>query len=351
MKEKILTSFLKQIDPEVAHKIAIFTLKYNLNPKIHISSSKLLETEISGIRLKHPIGLSAGFDKNAEALRGLMNIGFSFVEIGAVTPIPQKGNSKPRIHRLLEEKGIINSLGFNNLGMNTINNNLIKKPKNLIVGVNLGSNKETLDRSIDFIKILKLFNKTVDFATINISSPNTKNLRKLQNREELENLLIKVTNEQEKLLDIKPLFLKISPDLTDNQIENIVDLTIRFNLSGIIATNTSSERENIDKKWQNTPGGLSGKPIFKKSTITLAKISILSKSKFPIIGVGGIFSAEDAFEKICAGASALQIYSALTFVGPSIVKEICKNLELILKANGFKNISEAVGTKKNNWIS
>ena len=158
MKEKILTSFLKQIDPEVAHKIAIFTLKYNLNPKIHISSSKLLETEISGIRLKHPIGLSAGFDKNAEALRGLMNIGFSFVEIGAVTPIPQKGNSKPRIHRLLEEKGIINSLGFNNLGMNTINNNLIKKPKNLIVGVNLGSNKETLDRSIDFIKMPSVIN-------------------------------------------------------------------------------------------------------------------------------------------------------------------------------------------------
>jgi len=235
--------------------------------------------------------------------------------------------------------------------MSRVHNNLIKKPKNLTVGINLGSNKETLDRSLDFIKVLSLFNETVDFATINISSPNTKNLRKLQNKEELEILLTKVTNERQKLLNIKPLFLKISPDLNDNQIESIVDLTLKFNLSGIIATNTSTTRENLDKKWQNTAGGLSGKPIFKKSTITLAKISTLSKSKFPIIGVGGIFSAEDAFEKICAGASALQIYSALTFVGPSIVKEICKNLELILKANGFKNISEAVGTKKSNWIS
>ena len=351
MNEKILTSLLKKIDPEIAHKIAIFALKYNFNRKVHISASKLLKTEISGIELNHPVGMSAGFDKNAEALKGLMNIGFSFVEIGAVTPIAQKGNRKPRVHRLLEEKGIINRLGFNNLGMSRVHNNLIKKPKNLTVGINLGSNKETLDRSLDFIKVLSLFNETVDFATINISSPNTKNLRKLQNKEELEILLTKVTNERQKLLNIKPLFLKISPDLNDNQIESIVDLTLKFNLSGIIATNTSTTRENLDKKWQNTAGGLSGKPIFKKSTITLAKISTLSKSKFPIIGVGGIFSAEDAFEKICAGASALQIYSALTFVGPSIVKEICKNLELILKANGFKNISEAVGTKKSNWIS
>ena len=351
MKEKILTSMLKKIDPEVAHKVAIFALKYDFLPKVHISSSKLLETDISGIKLNHPIGMSAGFDKNAEALKGLMNIGFSFVEIGAVTPKAQKGNSKPRIHRLLKEKGIINSLGFNNLGMNAVYNNLVKKPRGLTVGINLGSNKETLDRSLDFIKVLKLFNKTVDFATLNISSPNTKNLRNLQNKEELESLLTKLTNERKKLLNEKPLFLKISPDLTDDQIENIVNLTLKFNLSGIIATNTSIGRENLDERWKKTAGGLSGKPIFQKSTTTLAKIAILSKSKFPIIGVGGIFSAEDAFEKICAGASALQIYSAFTFVGPLIVKEICKNLEQILVSYGFKNISEAVGTKKNNWVS
>ena len=349
MKRNILISILKKFDPEFAHNIAILSLKYGLQPKRKITTDNILKTKISGINLKHPIGLSAGFDKNAEAIKGLVNIGFSFIEIGAVTPLPQKGNKKPRIHRILEEEGIINSLGFNNKGMNKIYKNLLKKPDDCIIGVNLGSNKNTIDRSLDFIKVLKLFHNDVDFATLNISSPNTDGLKELQINDELEFLLSKVSKEKDNLSKKIPIFIKISPDLNDKQLENIVNQTIKFNLAGIIATNTSTTRKNLSEKWRNIKGGLSGKPIFKESTITLAKVSQLSDSKFPIIGVGGIFSADDAYEKICAGASALQIYSALTFIGPKVINDICEGLEKILKANGFKNISEAVGTKKNNW--
>ena len=350
MKKTIFLSLLKKFDPEIAHNLAILFLKYGYYPKAQMITNKVLKTEFSGIKLDHPIGLSAGFDKNAEGLRGLKNIGFSFIEVGAVTPYPQKGNKKPRIHRVLEEEGIINSLGFNNKGMEKVYKNLLKKPRNCIIGVNLGSNKETIDRSLDFIKVLNLFQNDVDFATLNVSSPNTKGLRNLQNEDELELLLSKIAKARNKLFKKIPVFIKISPDLNEKQLENIVKQTISYNFSGIIATNTSIDRQGVSKKWVKIKGGLSGKPIFTKSTETLAKISFLSRNCFPIIGVGGIFSAEDAYEKICAGASALQLYSALTFNGPKIVNEICKNLEKILKANGFKNVSEAVGTKKNKWL-
>ena len=350
MKKPISMSLFHTFSPEIAHKLALNYLKLGLGPKKrHRNRNTILETTVAGIRLDNPIGLSAGFDKNAEAVTPLYNLGFGFIEIGAVTPKPQDGNPKPRVFRV-DGSAIINRLGFNNEGMEAVKTRLSKKKKEAIIGLNLGSNKDTKERSKDFSEVLKCCGNFVDFATINVSSPNTKALRTLQSSNKLKEVIDTVLEANSTLRRKLPIFLKISPDLNDNELLDIVNVSLKTQISGLIATNTSTGRSNVDPKWKDEPGGLSGPPIFQQSTQILAKIAVMTENKIPLIGVGGVSSAKDAYAKICAGASAIQLYSSLTIYGPRLISSLLDDLTELITANGFTNISEAVGTKKFDWV-
>ncbi len=352
----ILRSVLFLFDPELIHK---FTIRYfklrnffykNLNDDIR------LRTSIAGLNLSNPIGVAAGLDKNGEAIHGIHKLGFGFIEVGSVTPIPQDGNPKPRLYRLKEDEAVINRMGFNNAGHFSVLKNINKvRDKPIIVGVNLGANRDTKDFFNDYVKGLKTFINSVDYIVINISSPNTPGLRDLQDENNLKNLLDKVRKERQLFpLELKkiPIILKISPDLSDLHINRVVDLSLKYKVDALIIGNTTSERRlNLKNKNRNQTGGLSGKPIFYLSTKKLAIAYKYSKGKIPIIGVGGISSGEDAYEKICAGATALQIYSALIFKGPKIVELIKKQIIINMKKDRFNNISEAVGSKNSKYLS
>ena len=346
----ILRPFIFNLDPETAHDLAIKSLKYNVLPKslFTVEDEEILNTKLFGKIIDNPIGLAAGFDKSAEVYNEIFKIGFGFVEVGTVTPKKQYGNQKPRVFRLEKDQALINRLGFNNDGSDAIKKRIEHNAPDGLLGINIGPNKDTDNMYNDFLSCAKTFFPIGDYITINISSPNTEGLRNFHEKENLEKLLIKI-NEIRKESNFKKSFLlKISPDLDESSINNIVDLSLKNNINGIILTNTSDKnRDKLIDNQKNEKGGLSGQPIKDLSTKIIKKFYKKLNGKIPIIGVGGVDSGNAAFEKIAAGASAIQLYTGMIYKGPMIVKEIKKGLIIKLNEKGFKNISEAVGSNSN----
>ena len=334
------------LDPEAAHDLAIKSLKFNPLPSkmFKVEDEQILKTEVFGKIFPNPIGLAAGFDKSAEAYNSLLRIGFGFVEIGTVTPIKQFGNPKPRIFRLTADKALINRLGFNNDGMEIIKKRIKSEGKQGILGVNIGPNKETKNQKNDFCLGLKNFIDIADYITINISSPNTEGLRDFHDKEKLKDLLLTLNKIKKDNKSNIPLLLKVSPDIEDKYIPEIVDVAINNEISAIILTNTTnSNRGNLVTKIKIEKGGLSGEPLQQISTNMIKKFYKQLNGKIPIIGVGGVNSGKSAYEKIMAGASLLQLYTGFVYRGPSTAKDIKKELIQILKTEGVKNITDVVG--------
>ncbi len=335
---------LHRFDPETAHGLALKALQLGLSPTTGTVTSSRLRTSFAGLLLPNPVGLAAGFDKNATALRPLSRAGFGFLEVGAATPRPQPGNPKPRLFRLTEDRAVINRFGFNNDGMSAIANRLKDRPRDAVIGLNLGANKDSENRAADFATVLATCAAYLDFATVNVSSPNTEKLRDLQGKDALSALLAGVMETRNGLDRPIPIFLKIAPDLTDAEISDVSDVALSSGIDGLIATNTTLDRDGLVSAHRGEKGGLSGRPLFEKSTRVLAQLYRATKGQVPIIGVGGIASAEDAYTKIKSGASAVQLYSALTYEGLSLVPRIVQGLDDLLKRDGLKSVSEAVGT-------
>ena len=342
----IIRPFLFNLDPETAHDFAIKSLKLNPLPSkmFEVEDEQMLNIQLFGKNFPNPIGLAAGFDKSAEAYNSILKLGFGFVEVGTVTPLKQLGNPKPRIFRLEEDGALINRLGFNNDGMEIIKNRIKSQDKNGILGINIGPNKNTKDQKNDFILGLKNFFDIADYIVVNISSPNTKDLRNFHDQEKLEDLLLALNKIKKDNKEDTPLLLKISPDIKDNDISKIVEVATKNNISAIILTNTTDgNRDNLLSKKKKEQGGLSGKPLQTISTNLIKKFYKQSNGAIPIIGVGGVNSGKSAYEKIISGASLLQLYTSFVYRGPSAAKNIKKELIQILKAEGINNIKDAIG--------
>ncbi len=348
--ERAGLALMHRFDPETAHGLSIRALRAGLAPLPGPVSSARLATEVAGLALPNPVGLAAGFDKNAEVLAQLMRAGFGFLEVGAATPRAQPGNPKPRLWRLTEDRAAINRFGFNNQGMAPITARLAARPAGIPVGLNLGANKDSADRAADFATVLRHAGPHLDFATVNVSSPNTEKLRDLQGKEALAALLAGVMAARAELARPIPVFLKIAPDLSPAEIEEIAEVALGSGLDGIIATNTTLSREGLKSANASQQGGLSGAPLFEKSTRVLAQLSRLTAGKLPLIGVGGIATAEQAYEKIRAGASAVQIYTAMVYGGLSLAAEIARGLDALLVRDGFGSVAQAVGTGRDKWL-
>ena len=342
----VLRPFLFKLDPETTHDLAIKSLKFNYLPRkmFEVEDEQILNIELLGKNFPNPIGLAAGFDKSGEVYNSLLKFGFGFIEIGTVTPLKQFGNPKPRIFRLEDDSALINRLGFNNDGIEIIKNRIKSEKKKGVVGINIGPNKNTKDQKNDFCIGLKNFFDIADYITVNISSPNTEGLRDFHDREKLEDLLLALNKiKSENKINI-PLLLKISPDIKDNHISEIADTAIKNDISGIILTNTTnSNKDKLISDFKKEEGGLSGEPLQQISTNMIKKFYKQLNGKIPIIGVGGVNSGKSAYEKIIAGASLLQLYTGLVYKGPSIVKNIKKELIQILKVEGLNNIKDAIG--------
>ena len=351
LAENIGMRALRCFDPETAHGLALKALRAGLVPAPGTLTSSRLKTSLAGLDLPNPLGLAAGFDKNADALHPLSKSGFGFVEVGAITPRAQPGNPKPRLFRLTEDQAAINRFGFNNQGMEAAALKLAARPKTGVIGLNLGANKDSDDRAADFAKVLATCGPYLDFATVNVSSPNTEKLRDLQGKAALSGLLEGVMDVRSGMDRQIPVFLKIAPDLTDGELAEIADVAIESGISGIIATNTTLSRKGLASAHRDEKGGLSGAPLFEKSTRVLAKLSKLTAGNaLPLIGVGGVSNADQAYAKIKAGASAVQLYTALVFGGMALVKEIVTVLDALLERDGFANVADAVGTGREEWL-
>lgn len=348
--ERLGLTALHRLEPETAHKAALMALRAGLTPLPGLVTSERLRCTVAGLSMANPVGLAAGFDKNAQALSPLSRAGFGFIEVGAVTPRPQPGNPRPRLFRLAEDRAVINRFGFNNEGMETVAQRLANRPRNAVIGLNLGANKDSADRAEDFARVLAHCGRHLDFATVNVSSPNTEKLRDLQGAEALAQLLRGVMEARGGLPRPIPVFLKIAPDLSDGELSEIADVARGSGLSGIIATNTTLDRDGLHGPHAQEKGGLSGAPLFGKSTRVLARLSQLTAGEMPLIGVGGVASPEQAYEKIRAGASAVQLYSALVYEGLSLVERIARGLDGLLERDGFANVADAVGTGRDEWV-
>ena len=352
----IIRPILFKTPPETAHEFGIEWLKVGLNSKFaqnfafqRFAVDSFGELKRFNLKFKNPLGIAAGFDKNGMVVNQLAALGFGFVEVGTITFNAQKGNEKPRLFRLPKDAALINRLGFNNEGMKKVVERLKKINPRCVLGVNIGKNKDVPNEDAieNYLKSFDLAHEVADYIAVNVSSPNTPNLRELQKADNLEELL-NALQKRNRQLSAKPLLVKIAPDLSDGEIEAIVDVSLNLNLAGIIATNTTIERDNL-----KTPnfgnfgaGGLSGKPLRKKSNEIISKIYRHSKGKIPIVGVGGIFTAEDAFEKIAAGACLIQSYTGFVYQGITFARDVNAGLAKILREKGFDNLDEAIGTKE-----
>ncbi len=346
----LIRPFIFNLDPEKAHDLAIKSLKYNFLPSnlFSVNEEEMLSTQLFGKEISNPIGLAAGFDKSAEVYNEIFKIGFGFVEVGTVTPKQQLGNEKPRVFRLEKDQALINRLGFNNDGSEIVKRRIESNIPSSLLGINIGPNKDTDDMTEDFIKCAEIFFPIGDYITINISSPNTTGLRNFHREEILKKLFFKINEIRKKSNFNKFFLLKVSPDLENSNIPGIINIILENKIDGVILTNTTDKnRENLQGKNSNEKGGLSGKPIKDISTQFVRRFYKDLKGKVPIIGVGGVDSGESAFEKIAAGASAVQLYTGLIYKGPTIVKEIKKDLIKILKNKGFKSVNEAIGSDLN----
>lgn len=339
---------LRRMDPETAHGLALKALRMGLGPVGGPVTSPRLRTRFAGLDLPNPVGVAAGFDKNAVALHGLAQSGLGFAEVGAVTPRPQEGNPRPRLFRLPEDRAVINRFGFNNEGMEAVAARLERRPAGFTMGVNLGANKDSEDRAGDFARVLARLGPLCDFATVNVSSPNTERLRDLQGRAALSALLDRVMEARAALLRPIPVLLKIAPDLSEDELADVAEVATGSGIAGIVATNTTLSREGLKGRQAGEAGGLSGAPLFQRSTRVLARLSTFTP--LPILGVGGVGDAEEAFAKVRAGASAVQLYSALAYGGLSLGAEIARGLDVLLARHGFANVAEAVGTGRGDWL-
>ncbi|MDF1803450.1 quinone-dependent dihydroorotate dehydrogenase [Thalassovita sp.] len=348
--EKLGLFALHKVDPETAHGLAIKALQVGAAPLPGLVTSDRLRTTVAGLTMANPVGLAAGFDKNAQVLSPLSRAGFGFIEVGAATPRPQPGNPKPRLFRLTEDRAAINRFGFNNEGMETIGARLAQRPRDMVLGLNLGANKDSEDRAADFARVLTHCGPYLDFATVNVSSPNTEKLRDLQGKEALSALLAGVIAARNALERPIPIFLKIAPDLSPAELEDVADVALTSGIDAVIATNTTLDRDGLQSTHRDQAGGLSGAPLFEKSTRVLARLSALTDGKLPLIGVGGISTPEHAYAKICAGASAVQLYTALVYQGLTLGADIARGLDRLLERDGFSNVAQAVGTKREDWL-
>lgn len=342
---------LHRLDPERAHGLAIRALSLGLVPLAGTVTSPRLATRLAGLSLPNPVGLAAGFDKNATAAGPLTRAGFGFVEVGAATPRPQPGNPRPRLFRLTADRAVINRFGFNNDGAAAIAARLARLDRRGVpLGINLGANKDSADRAADFATVLAAIGPHVDFATVNVSSPNTERLRDLQGKAALSALLAGVLATRDGLARRIPVFLKIAPDLAESELADVAEAAIASGIDGIIATNTTLSREGLTSPRANEAGGLSGAPLFERSTRVLARLSVLTGGRLPLVGVGGIASAEDARQKILAGASAVQLYSALVYGGLSLAARIARDLDAMLARDGIANIADLIGQGRDRWL-
>lgn len=343
------TRLLRQLDPETAHGLAMKALQAGLGPRSGPVTGDRLTADLAGLHLPNPVGLAAGFDKNAMAIAPLLRAGFGFVEVGAITPRPQPGNPRPRLFRLSEDRAAINRFGFNNAGMHAAAARLAHRPKDGIVGLNLGANKDSDDRSADYAQVLTTCGPHIDFATVNVSSPNTENLRDLQGADALRALLSGVQEANAALSRPLPVLLKIAPDLTDQDLSEIAEVAEATGTAAIIATNTTLARDGLHSAHAGEKGGLSGQPLFDKSTRVLARLSTLTD--LPLVGVGGIATAEQAYAKIRAGACAVQLYTALAYDGLSLVQDIAKGLDALLARDGHATVRDAICTDRDRWLT
>ena len=342
----LLRPLIFKFSPEVAHSLAIKVLKLNNISYNKPKDANFLETTFCNKLLKTPIGVAAGFDKNAEVYNSLFNLGFGFVEVGTVTPLEQYGNPKPRVFRLIEDEALINRLGFNNLGSEEIFQRIKENKKRGFLGINIGPNKDSSNRIEDYLVCFRKFHNLADYITINISSPNTEDLRDLHNQGELNPLIDKLKNEKKELNSKVPIAIKISPDLNDDEIYEVSKTILEQEIEIIIVSNTTDKnRENLKNINKLEKGGLSGKPIKNISNEIISKFYKILKNKTKIIGVGGVSNGQDAFEKIISGATLVQLYTGMVYRGPRIASKISNELIDLLKNKGFKNVSEAIGIK------
>lgn len=343
-------------DPETAHGMSIAALKSGLVPACRISPDPRLVQTVAGLTFENPLGMAAGYDKNAEVPGALLKLGFGFTEIGTVTPKPQSGNPRPRIFRLVDDEGVINRLGFNNEGHDAAFRRLSAIRGQGTIGVNIGANKDSEDRISDYVAGIRRFYSVARYFTANISSPNTPGLRDLQARESLAALLTAVlaARDEEAARSGRkiPLFLKIAPDLTEEGMDDIAAEALSHGLDGLIVSNTTLARDGLkDQRQAKEAGGLSGKPLFDKSTAVLAKMRKRVGAALPIIGVGGVSSAETALEKIRAGADLVQLYSGMVYEGPGLPGEIVRGLSKLLDREQVSSIRELRDTRADHWAT
>ncbi len=346
---RLIQPLLRALPPEDAHQLTITAISSPFFRPKRRSDPKILAVNLYGLVLSNPLGLAAGFDKNAVLTRKMLSLGFGFVEVGTVTPLAQGGNPKPRVFRLAPERAVINRLGFNNRGMEAATLSLIRARSKILpgpIGINIGANKDSPDRLRDYELAITRLAPLADFLVINISSPNTPGLRDLQRETLLRELIATCTRARAslKLEKQPPLFVKIAPDLDEGQAETVVGVAIEFEIAGLVITNTTTARpDSLVSKIKNEVGGLSGKPLFEPSTALLKKCFKLSGGKLSFIGVGGISSGADAYQKILAGASLVELYTALAFEGPDIINRIKDELAEFLVKDGFRSVGDAVG--------
>lgn len=350
MIEKLGLAALHRVNPEVAHDMSIRALAAGLVPLPgRPVTSDRLRLDLAGLHLANPVGLAAGYDKNARAVSSLMRAGFGFIELGAATPRPQPGNPKPRLFRLRQERAIINRFGFNNDGAEAITARLGVRDHIIPVGLNIGANKDSADRSADFEEVVRVAGTASDFLTVNVSSPNTERLRDLQGADALAALLDRVILARDALPNRRPVFVKIAPDLDDKAVADIAAVARQAQVDGIIATNTTLSRDGVQNGQKSETGGLSGAPLFQRATHVIAKLHRETKGEIPLIGVGGIGSIDQAWEKLRAGATAIQLYSALIYQGFSLVPEIAKGLDARLAQENM-TLAEVTGSGVSDWV-
>ena len=343
-----LRPLLFKVDPEKAHTLAIKSLKFNLIPNVfdEHKNDSIFQTTIFGKDLDNPIGMAAGFDKNAEVYNALFKLGFGFVEVGTITPLKQYGNPKPRVFRLVEDEALINRLGFNNHGAEIVKDRIKRNKKLGLLGINIGPNKDSSDRLNDYLIGLKTFYDDADYITINISSPNTENLRTFHEGNKLQDLLKSIMTEKKNLNSNIPIAVKVSPDISEDQVNQISEILLEHEIKAIIVSNTSeATRDKLSNIQRHQKGGLSGKPIEEKSNILINEFYKLLKGKIKIIGVGGVDSGQSAYDKFIAGADFVQLYTGMVFNGPNIAGIIKKELKELLIRDGVKNYTEIIGNK------
>jgi dihydroorotate dehydrogenase len=347
----LIRPVLRRLAPEAAHALTVRALEAGLgrfmtNRAARQPDPPILAQRLWGLDFPNPVGLGAGFDKDARVPEAMRDFGFGFVEIGTVTPRPQPGNPKPRLFRLEEDQAIINRMGFNSSGLDAAVDRLRRRPRTGIVGVNLGKNRDSGDAVADYVEGIRGAAEVADYLVVNISSPNTPGLRDLQRRARLQALLVPLLRTRDESRRRVPLLVKIAPDLTPEDREDIASVALAAGIDGLIVSNTTVDRPaGLVSTYATESGGLSGRPLFAASTSLLADMYRLTGGRLPLIGVGGVTSAADAYQKIRAGACLVQLYTALVFAGPSLVTDIKKDLAELLRRDGLTCVAEAVGAQ------